>query len=415
MINKDLVIIGGGSAGLAAAIKARQEGIKDILIIEKDGNLGGILNQCIHNGFGLEIFNEELTGPEYAYRFKQIVKDKKIEYLLNTSILSLDKGFFIKYINESGVNICHAKCIIFAGGCYERNAGAINLMGDRPSGIFTAGCAQKYINIKGYMPAKKVVILGSGDIGLITARRMTLEGANVLAVLEIMPYSNGLNRNIKQCLDDFNIPLYLSCTVKKVIGKSRLEKIIAGKVDENLNFIDGEKIEFDCDTLLLSVGLVPNISILNNLGIEVSSTKGPKVDEIMQTNVSGLFAAGNCVHVHDLVDFVTNEGYLAGFGAALYLKNQLKEDLNIDVVARNNVSYVVPNKIKYSSNKELEFKFRVKKPCKNVDIIIKNNDQIIKKVYKLALLPSQMENIKINTTNSPLKDGMITIDIETRA
>ena len=285
-------------------------------------------------------------------------------------------------------------------------------MGDRPSGIMSAGTAQKYLNIKGYMPSKRVVILGSGDIGLITARRMTLEGAKVLAVLEIMPYSNGLTRNIKQCLDDFNIPLYLSTTVKQVIGKSRLEKVIACRVDENGNFIDGSEIEFDCDTLLLSVGLIPNIGLINDMGIRFSSTRGPVVDELLQTDKKGLFACGNCLHVHDLVDHVTDEGYLAGLGASLFLKNKIKENLNIEVVAKNYVSYVVPSYINTTLLDNITLKFRVKKPLKNVNIVISDDKRIIKRIPKLTLLPSQMENIVIKTLDLVQNNGKIYVDIE---
>ncbi len=412
MNSVDLLIIGGGSAGLGAAIKAYQEGIKDILIIEKDEQLGGILNQCIHDGFGLDVFKEELSGPEYAYRFYKQIDKLGIKYLLNTSILSISDDFEVRYINDEGANVIRAKAIVFATGCYERNAGAISLMGDRPAGVYTAGAAQKFLNIKGYMPAKKVVILGSGDIGLITARRMTLEGAKVLAVLEIMPYSNGLVRNIKQCLEDYDIPLYLSTTVKEVKGKSRLEKVIAAKVDENFNFIEGSEIEFEADTLLLSVGLVPNVNLLNPLNVEISSTKGPVVDEFMQTSKDGLFACGNCLHVHDLVDYVTSEGYLAGYGASLYLKNQIKKTRNIKVIPLNNVSYVVPQHIISDSLNEIEFKFRVKKPCKNVDIVIKSDDKVIRRIPKLALLPSEMQNIKINIMNLEDINDNIYVDVE---
>lgn len=412
MINCQLVIIGGGSAGMASALKAYQEGIKDIIIIEKDDKLGGILNQCIHDGFGLDLFKEELSGPEYAYRFIQEIEKMNIRCFFSTFILGIDNDFNIKILNKDGVEIIKAHAIIFAAGCYERNAGAINLMGDRPSGIMSAGTAQKYLNIKGYMPSKRVVILGSGDIGLITARRMTLEGAKVLAVLEIMPYSNGLTRNIKQCLDDFNIPLYLSTTVKQVIGKSRLEKVIACRVDENGNFIDGSEIEFDCDTLLLSVGLIPNISLIKDMGIRFSSTRGPVVDELLQTDKKGLFACGNCLHVHDLVDHVTNEGYLAGLGASLFLKNKIKENLNIEVVAKNYVSYVVPSYINTTLLDNITLKFRVKKPLKNVNIVISDDKRIIKRIPKLTLLPSQMENIVIKTLDLVQNNGKIYVDIE---
>ena len=323
MKNKQLVIIGGGSAGMAAAIKAYDEGVKDILILEKDSCLGGILNQCIHNGFGLTEFKEELSGPEYLSRFEEEVKKRGIEFKLHSLVTNITKDKVVTYTNsEEGIVEIKASAIIMATGCYERNAGAIQIPGDRPKGVITAGTAQKYLNIHGYLVGKRVVILGSGDIGLIMARRLTLEGAKVLCVCEIMPYSNGLQRNISQCLNDFNIPLYLSHSISKIVGRERVEKVIVSQVDDHFKFIPGTEMEFECDTLLLSIGLIPYISLLENINCPTSSTKGAMVYDNMETFVDGIFACGNCLHVHDVVDFVSEEGRNAGHGAALYLKEK---------------------------------------------------------------------------------------------
>ncbi len=396
MVERDLVIVGGGSAGMAAAIQAHKDGIKDILILEKDPYLGGILNQCIHNGFGLTEFKEELTGPEYLTRFANQVKELGIEYKTQAMVLDISKDKVITYSSvEDGAVEIKAKAVILATGCYERNAGAIQIPGDRPSGVITAGTAQKYLNLEGYLVGKRVLILGSGDIGLIMARRMTLEGAKVLAVCEIMPYSNGLNRNIAQCLNDYNIPLYLSHSVSKVIGKDRVEKVIVSKVDDKMRFIPGTEMEFECDTLLLSIGLIPNVNVINNTGAEISSTKGTKVDEHMQTSIPGLFSCGNCLHVHDLVDFVSQEGRAAGHGAALYIKGLLEGKEYIKVNPGNGIGYVVPQYIEKNNQEDIALKFRVRKPIKNVDIIIESNNEVIKKLPKLVMIPSEMENIKL--------------------
>ena len=396
MVERDLVIVGGGSAGMAAAIQAHKDGIKDILILEKDPYLGGILNQCIHNGFGLTEFKEELTGPEYLTRFANQVKELGIEYKTQSMVLDISKDKVITYSSvEDGAVEIKAKAVILATGCYERNAGAIQIPGDRPSGVITAGTAQKYLNLEGYLVGKRVLILGSGDIGLIMARRMTLEGAKVLAVCEIMPYSNGLNRNIAQCLNDYNIPLYLSHSVSKVIGKDRVEKVIVSKVDDKMRFIPGTEMEFECDTLLLSIGLIPNVNVINNTGAEISSTKGTKVDEHMQTSIPGLFSCGNCLHVHDLVDFVSQEGRAAGHGAALYIKGLLEGKEYIKVNPGNGIGYVVPQYIEKNNQEDIALKFRVRKPIKNVDIIIESNNEVIKKLPKLVMIPSEMENIKL--------------------
>lgn len=418
MNSYNVVIVGGGSAGLAAAKKCYDLGIKKIVIMEKDAYLGGILNQCIHNGFGLHEFKEQLSGPEYAYRFIEMLKDTDVEIKLNTTVTEITKDKHVIYTNEEeGYQEIEAKTIIFALGCFERNAGAIQLPGDRPIGVFSAGTAQKYLNIDGYLVGKRVFILGSGDIGLIMARRMTLEGAKVLGVAEIMPYSNGLNRNIVQCLNDFNIPLYLSHTVTNVIGKEKLERIELSKVDEHFSPIKGSEQYFDVDVLLLSIGLTPVTDLLTKLGIAIHPrTKGPIVNEHNETSVKGVFVAGNGLHVHDLVDFVSNEARLASQGAYAYLNNKLHYGNEvIKTEAKAGIGYVVPQIINYLNVKDkVTLKFRATKPFKNVDIIIKADDEIIKKVYKMNLIPSEMENIEISRELFNENTKVISVEVKER-
>lgn len=411
----DLVIIGGGSAGMAAAIQAKKEGVDNLLILEKNDTLGGILNQCIHNGFGLTEFKEELTGPEYLQRFVDQVHELDIPYKLSSAVINITRDKVVSYSNpvDGSVSV-QAKAIVLATGCYERNAGAIQLPGDRCSGIITAGTAQKYLNIHGYLVGKRVVILGSGDIGLIMARRLTLEGAKVVCVAEIMPYSNGLNRNIAQCLNDYNIPLYLSTSVSRVIGKGRLQKVILSNVDDNFKFIPGTEMEIPCDTLILSVGLVPYVSLLENIGVPMSSTKGALVNEHMETMIPGIFTCGNCLHVHDVVDFVTDEGRLAGHGAALYLQNLLLGVREINVYPNSGVSYVVPQKVNFDNQEDVTFKFRVQKPVKDVFVLFESNNVIISKVFKSALIPSEMIMIKLNRDKLANVTGDITVHLEGR-
>lgn len=404
----DLVIIGGGSAGLGAGLSAKENGIDDILIIEKENCLGGILNQCIHNGFGLHTFKEQLSGPEYAEKYIDLIEKNHIKYLLNTFVSEITPNKDIYYSNkEEGFVHIKAKAIIIATGCVERTAGQIMLEGKRISGVLTAGLAQKYLNIDGYMVGKKIFILGSGDIGLIMARRLTLEGAKVMGVAELMPYSNGLQRNIVQCLEDFNIPLYLSHTVKNVIGKTHVEKIVIAEVDKDGKYIPNTEKEFDCDTLILSVGLIPYNTLLNSINVKMSSTKGPIVDENYMTSIEGIFNCGNSLHVHDLVDYVSSEAKQVGESSAKYLKNQIIKDQEITIINPGYlISYIVPQLYHYHNLSEtLVLKFRVKQPLKNVTINISLDKIIIRKIKKIALLPSEMEIITLK--KSELREGKI--------
>ena len=411
----DLLVIGGGSAGMAAAIQTKKEGIDDILIVEKDEHLGGILNQCIHNGFGLTEFKEELTGPEYLSRFVEQVKELGIPYVTNTMVIDMTKDKIVTFSNkDKGVEIVQARAIVMATGCYERGAGAIQIPGDRCAGIITAGTAQKYLNIHGYLCGKRIVILGSGDIGLIMARRLTLEGAKVICVSELMPYSNGLNRNIAQCLNDYDIPLYLSRSVSKVIGKDRLEKVVLSAVDDKMQFIPGTEMEIECDTLILSVGLVPYISLLDYIDCPTSSTKGAKVNEHMETMIDGIFSCGNCLHVHDVVDFVTDEGRLAGHGAAQYLKGILPSGETIAVTPKDVISYVVPQQINKSNEEDVTFKFRVRKPVKDVFLIIESDGQLVAKMMKPVLIPSEMVMVKLSKDKLSLLKNEVTLRLEER-
>ncbi|WP_305767330.1 NAD(P)/FAD-dependent oxidoreductase [Candidatus Epulonipiscium viviparus] len=398
-MNYDLVVIGGGPAGLAAAYKACEKGVDSILIIERDKELGGILNQCIHNGFGLHYFKEQLTGPEYAGKFIEMIEEKNVEVLTDTMVLEVtaDKRVYAMNSEKGSIEI-QAKAVVLAMGCRERTRGAIAIPGERPSGVFTAGAAQRYVNMEGYLVGKKVLILGSGDIGLIMARRMTLEGAEVLAVVELMPYSNGLNRNIVQCLEDYNIPLYLSHTVTDIRGKERLEEVVVSKVDEKFRPIAGTEIKFECDTLLLSVGLIPENELTKDAGIMLDPrTNGAAVYEDMQTAIPGIFACGNVLHVHDLVDFVTKESMKAGESAAEYIATPYTHSENMIVVANGEgVGYTVPQKIDMDRmNKFVEVFFRVRQVYKDVWIEVKSGDKVVMSQKKKHLLPAEMEKIVI--------------------
>lgn len=389
-------VIGGGSAGLAAAVRLKQLGIDDVIVLEKDAEAGGILNQCIHNGFGLQTFHEQLSGPAYAERFEDQARDLNVEIRLNTMVVRLYPDRRIEYVNpEEGYVTITADAVILAVGCYERSRGAVEIPGERPSGIYTAGQAQRYLNIDGYLVGKKVFILGSGDIGLIMARRMTLEGAKVYGVAELMPYSNGLPRNMKQCLEDFGIPLYLSHTVTHIYGHDRLERIELSEVGKDRKPIPGTEQYFDVDTLLLSVGLIPENHLGDEAGIVMDPrTKGPVVDENYMTSIQGVFACGNGLHVHDLVDFVTHQAAKAAEGAARYLKQETSSGKGISALPGENVGYVVPGLLHPNQLPPIiEFYFRVPKPMDAGMIIVRSGDQILRQVHKEKLVPSEMEQL----------------------
>ena len=396
MKNVDLVIIGGGPAGLAAAVAARKSGVQDILILERDSELGGILNQCIHNGFGLHTFKEELTGPEYAARFVTQVRELGIEYKLNTMVLDLAADKTVTAMNKTdGLFQLHPKAVILAMGCRERPRGALNIPGYRPAGIFTAGTAQRLVNMEGCLPGRRVVILGSGDIGLIMARRMTLEGAKVLCVAELMPYSGGLKRNIVQCLDDFGIPLKLSHTVVDIQGKERVTGITLARV-ENGKPVPGTEEHYDCDTLLLSCGLLPENELSRAAGVALNPvTGGPAVNESLETNLPGVFAAGNVLHVHDLVDYVSQEAGTAGKNAAAYIKDGKTADAKtVEILPVDGVRYTVPKYIRPTEMEDiLTVRFRVGDVYKNCAIATYFDDELISKRKRPVMAPGEMEQV----------------------
>ena len=396
-MKRDIVIIGGGPAGLAAAEAAVQAGARDVLILERDTRLGGILNQCIHNGFGLHTFKEELTGPEYAARFEARVRALQIEYKLGTMVLSISPKKTVTAVSrEEGLVTIEAKAVILAMGCRERARGALNIPGFRPAGIFSAGTAQRLVNMEGYMPGREVVILGSGDIGLIMARRMTLEGAKVRVVAELQPYSGGLKRNIVQCLDDYGIPLKLSHTVTEIHGKERVTGVTISAVDENLKPIPGTEEFYSCDTLLLSVGLIPENELSTGAGVALSRvTNGPVVNESLETNVPGIFACGNVLHVHDLVDYVSEEASAAGRAAAIYLQQgEQREDKAIHINASGGVRYTVPSVIRPAHMPEtLTVRFRVDNIYKNRFVSVYFGDTRVQHRKKTVLAPGEMEQI----------------------
>ena len=420
MSSYDIVIIGGGPAGLAAAAAAKREGVDSILILERDTQLGGILNQCIHNGFGLHTFKEELTGPEYAQRFIDQVEELKIEYKLNTMVMDITPAKEITAMNRTdGLFHIQAKSIILAMGCRERSRGALNIPGYRPAGIYSAGTAQRLVNIEGFMPGREVVILGSGDIGLIMARRMTLEGAKVKVVAELMPYSGGLKRNIVQCLDDFGIPLKLSHTVVDIKGKERLEGITLAAVDHKGKPIPGTEEEYTCDTLLLSCGLIPENEISCSIGVDMEPvTSGPVVNESLETSVEGVFACGNVLHVHDLVDFVSEEAATAGRNAASYVKagGSLGEmGTEIPIQAVDGVRYTVPKNIHVNRMADEQIvRFRVGAVYKNCYVSAYLNDERIIHRKRQIMAPGEMEEIKLKKEQLAAFDGLekITVKIE---
>lgn len=394
----DLVVVGGGPAGLAAAVEAKKNGIESILVIERDKELGGILQQCIHNGFGLHEFKEQLTGPEYAGRFIKQLEEMNIEFKLDTMVLDVTPEKQIHAINtKDGYMLIDAKAIVLAMGCRERTRGAISIPGERPAGIFTAGTAQRYVNMEGYMVGKKVLILGSGDIGLIMARRMTLEGAKVEAVVELMPFSGGLARNIAQCLNDYDIPLYLSHTIIDVKGKDRLESVTIAEVDENRKPISGTERTYEVDTLLLSVGLIPENDISRATGIEIDGrTNGAVVNEMMQTNIDGIFACGNVLHVHDLVDFVSAEARKAGVAASKYIKGTVSEGEYKEIKNGFGIGYTVPQKFRMNNiDKSLEVFMRVRNIYHDMKLEVKDGENVVMSIKKPHVAPGEMEKIMI--------------------
>ena len=418
MLYYDIVIIGGGPAGLAAAVSAKKNGAESILVIERDKELGGILNQCIHNGFGLHTFKEELTGPEYAQRFIDKLMAEEIAYKLNTMVLSVSKDKVVTAMNrEDGILEIQAKAVILAMGCRERSRGALNIPGYRPAGVFSAGTAQRLVNMEGYLPGREVVILGSGDIGLIMARRMTLEGAKVKVVAELLPYSGGLKRNIVQCLDDFDIPLKLSHTVVDIKGKERVEGITLAKVDENRKPIPGTEEFYSCDTLLLSCGLIPENELSVELGVEMNPvTSGPMVNESLETNIEGVFACGNVLHVHDLVDFVSKEAEAAGKSAAEYILYGKKEGgTEIPIIATNGVRYTVPKTINPERMDEKHVvRFRVGDVYKNCFVSVYLDDEQILHKKRPVMAPGEMEQVELKKEQLEAYSGLqqITIKIE---
>ena len=398
MEHKQLLIIGGGPAGLAAAIEAKKNGVDDLMILERDACLGGIMNQCIHNGFVLHTFNEVLTGPEYAKRYIDQVTEHSIPYRLNTMVLSIDDQKNVRFISEQGIEVIQAQAIILAMGCRERPRGALNIPGFRGAGIYSAGTAQKLVNLDGFLPGKDVVILGSGDIGLIMARRMTLEGAKVHAVAEIMPYSSGLKRNIVQCLEDYHIPLFLEHTIVKILGKDRVEGVVLAKVDQDRKPILGTEKEYACDTILFSCGLIPENELSAQAKLEMDPiTKGAIVSDSLQTSVNGIFACGNVLHVHDLVDFVSQEASLAGKKAAEYVLGDLKKSQDfVSIEPKGKTRYVIPSKIDLKNGKEdVVVRFRVGSVIQDGAIQVYIDGKKIVRFPRRIMAPGEMETITL--------------------
>ena len=394
MISKDVVIVGGGPAGLAAAVQLKKKGVNDILILERERHLGGILRQCIHDGFGLTRFGESLSGPEYAQRFIKEVSDLGIEAITDTSVIDITPEKVVTAVNRDGLISYKAKAVILAMGCRERTRGALSIPGFRPAGIYNAGVAQSYINLHNTMVGREVIILGSGDIGLIMARRLTLEGAHVKAVFEILPYPSGLPRNVEQCLNDYNIPLYLGHTVTRIHGQRRIEGVSVSEVDHKLCPIEGTEQYFGCDTLVLSVGLIPENELSQLAGVEIDGhTRGAVVDDSLQTSCPGIFAAGNVLHVHDLVDFVSIEAEEMADAAAEYIAGNGLPQAGIAVIPGQNVGQMVPQKV--SGKKDFKLSLRVKRPMKNCTITVSQGDNVIRQIKRRKALPAEMIQIKL--------------------
>lgn len=410
----DMIIIGGGSAGMSAAVSAKAQGIRRILIIERSEELGGILQQCIHNGFGLQIFHEEMSGPLYAQVYKEKVDAMKIDYKLNTTVVSVSEDRVVTYVNEQeGYQSIQGKTIIFASGCYERNRGAISIPGKRIPGVYTAGSAQRFLNLENILVGKKVFILGSGDIGLIMARRMSLEGAKVEGVAELMPYSNGLTRNVVQCLRDFDIPLYLSHTVVDIKGTNHVEAITIAQVDEQKQPIPGTEKTFEVDTLLLSIGLIPENELGYQMGLQLDPhTKGASVNEYYETSIPHVYACGNALHVHDIVDFVSQEASEAGYYAAMDILKQQRGNRAHETITKQGVGYVLPQVLSDEICHDITLSFRCSKPMKACKIIIQDEEHVIKTITKRYLLPAEMERIKLKKEELQHLSGKLSVEVQ---
>lgn len=405
MEKKDVIIIGGGPAGLAAAVELYKKGIRDILILEREKHMGGILRQCIHDGFGLTRFQTTLSGPEYAQRFIDQVVEKEIPYMTNTTVLEVTKDKVVTAASREGLVQYQAQAVILTMGCRERTRGALGIPGERPTGVFTAGVAQAYMNLYNRMPAKEVVILGSGDIGMIMARRLTLEGAHVQAVFEIQPIPSGLPRNIEQCLNDYNIPLYLSHTVTEIHGDSRLTGVTVAQVDEHFKPVPGTEKEYQCDTLILSVGLIPENELSIDAGVTLDNrTRGALVDEHFQTNIDGIFAAGNVLHVHDLVDFVSMEAEKLADSAAEYIKNKALEDCSIEITTDGNIGHTIPQKI--SGEQDVTLSMRVRKLIRDCRIVVRQGGKEIGAKKMKKALPAEMIQLTIKADKISSKDAL---------